>query len=247
VTLRRSLLGLTSLLVVICAGVPVLSTAKGGPCSPRAPQYCPAPKVKTGPAKHVTSTSATLTGTVNPNGSATSCYFEYGRTRLYGSTTAPQNAGSGTKPVKVSATIDGLAPSTIYHYQLVCHNLGGQGTGGDKSFKTRSEVTIRASRTVLVSRRGRFTVRLQCSANHACAGTLTLTGSGGKRLAHPVHYDVRPHSTVPVHMVLTASARRRLTRRHHLAGRLRARDVNGSAASRRVRLRRRQAHQTHHG
>src|SRR5437763_16536348 len=100
------------------ASLPALSGAQGGVCSPSTPQYCPPPKVRTGPAKHVTSTSATLTGTVNPNGSATTCFFEYGKTKAYGSTTPTQDVGSGTKTVHVTATVTGLTPNTTYHYQL---------------------------------------------------------------------------------------------------------------------------------
>ena len=39
---------------------------------------------------------ATVTGTVNPNGQATTWYVEYGTSTSYGSRTASQNAGSGT-------------------------------------------------------------------------------------------------------------------------------------------------------
>jgi hypothetical protein len=133
---------LASLVFVLAVGLPALSGAQGGVCSPSTPQYCPPPKVKTGPAKHVTSTSATLTGTVNPNGSATTCFFKYGKTKAYGSTTPPQNVGSGTKKVNVSANVTGLTHKTTYHYQLVCKNLGGQAGGGDQKFKTHGPPTV---------------------------------------------------------------------------------------------------------
>lgn len=243
--IRRSLLGLVLAAGLVSAGVPALSAARGGPCSPSTPQYCPPPTVKTGPAQHGTSTSATLTGTVNPNGSPTSCYFEYGRTTRYGSITPTQNVGSGTKPVKVSATVSGLAPNTTYHYQLVCHNLGGRGTGGDRSFKTKGAVAVRAGSTILVSGAGKFGVSVQCTGGHRCVGALSLTGPGGKPLARTVHYNIRSNTTVPFQMVLTPGARRQLARQGHLAGTLRAHDADGSADSHHVQLRPR--HHPKHG
>ncbi len=134
--LRRSWLGLAFVIAAAFLGVAVSSGAAGGPCSPSTPQYCPPPHVQTGPAKQVTSKSATLTGTVNPNGSSTSCHFEYGRTRAYGSNTAVRHVGSGSRNVSVSAAVAGLAAKTVYHYQLVCRNLGHAGTGGDRHFRT---------------------------------------------------------------------------------------------------------------
>src|SRR5262249_59341719 len=45
----------------------------------------PAPTVETKPASSITTTSATLNGTVDPNGGAVSeCTFEYGTTTAYG-------------------------------------------------------------------------------------------------------------------------------------------------------------------
>src|SRR2546427_3015135 len=46
------------------------------------------PGVATGKARSVSYGSAVLTGTVTPNGSNTSYYFQYGPTRAYGSQSA---------------------------------------------------------------------------------------------------------------------------------------------------------------
>ena len=54
-------------------------------------QRLPLPTVTTTAATNVTSSSATLNGTVNPNGLTTSVYFQYGTTSGYGITTASQN------------------------------------------------------------------------------------------------------------------------------------------------------------
>ena len=57
-----------------------------------------APVAVTGPATSVTPTSATLNGTVDPNGRETTWYFEYGTSTSYGSKTAEKNAGPARAP-----------------------------------------------------------------------------------------------------------------------------------------------------
>src|SRR5207249_1271033 len=46
--------------------------------------------------------------------------------------------GSGTSPVAVSAYVEGLAPSTTYHFRIVASNAGGSGNGEDQTFTTNS-------------------------------------------------------------------------------------------------------------
>jgi hypothetical protein len=90
----------------------------------------------TGPAKDVTRTSATLTGTVDPNGTATTYHFEYGTTTAYGLQTADGDAGSGADPVAVEAAIANLTPQTTYHFRLVATNHDGVARGADRTLRT---------------------------------------------------------------------------------------------------------------
>ncbi len=92
------------------------------------------PTVNTGSATSVTSSSATLNGTVNPNGASTTYYFEYGTS--YGSTTTETDAGSGTEEVSVSADLTGLSEGTTYHFRLVATNSAGTNYGDDTTFTT---------------------------------------------------------------------------------------------------------------
>jgi hypothetical protein len=95
------------------------------------------PVVSTGNATAITPTSATLNGTLNPEGQATTYYFEYGPTTSYGSqTTTAAGGGSATAGVKVLAPIAALTPNTTYHYRLVATNASGTVLGSDVSFKT---------------------------------------------------------------------------------------------------------------
>lgn len=94
------------------------------------------PAVSTGGATAVSFGSATLNGTINPRGTDSSYYFQYGPTKAYGLQTGILDAGSGSKGVRVAIAIGGLAPLTQYHYRLVAVNSGGFGYGGDKTFHT---------------------------------------------------------------------------------------------------------------
>jgi phosphodiesterase/alkaline phosphatase D-like protein len=94
------------------------------------------PNVTTGGASNQTNTSAVVAGTVNPNGSSTTYFFEYGLTNTYGLSSASHSAGSGTKSVAKKATLSGLIPGTRYHYRIVAQNKSGVGTGSDRTFTT---------------------------------------------------------------------------------------------------------------
>jgi Putative peptidoglycan binding domain len=95
-----------------------------------------APTATTGQATDVSTTSATLTGTLTPNGGATSYYFEYGTTPSFGATSPSRNAGSGSQPIDVSATISGLSPDTTYRYELVATNAAGTTIGSIQTLAT---------------------------------------------------------------------------------------------------------------
>jgi hypothetical protein len=101
-----------------------------------APAQAAKPSLNTGGAKTVTYSSATLGGSINPESSATSYYFQYGPTKAYGGQSAIGSAGAGAKSVTVAAGITGLQPLTIYHYRLVAVNADGTTLGSDKTFQT---------------------------------------------------------------------------------------------------------------
>jgi hypothetical protein len=96
----------------------------------------PSPGVSTGTASSIGFASATLAGSVNPQGVATTFWFEYGTTLAYGAKTAVQAAGEGTAARSVSGALSGLGASTTYHYRLVASSAGGTVVGGDQTFTT---------------------------------------------------------------------------------------------------------------
>jgi CSLREA domain-containing protein len=96
------------------------------------------PTVATGPASAISTSDATLSGTVNPNGVPASYHFEFGPTTAYGSGTPAASAGGGATEQPVTAALTGLAPDTLYHFRLVASGPGGIGSGADAVFTTNA-------------------------------------------------------------------------------------------------------------
>jgi hypothetical protein len=94
------------------------------------------PTVATLAATGVTATNATFNGAVNPNGNVATAYFQYGMTTNYGSFSATNSLPVTNMAVAVSNLINGLAPATPYHFQIVANNSGNSTTGADQTFTT---------------------------------------------------------------------------------------------------------------
>jgi phosphodiesterase/alkaline phosphatase D-like protein len=84
----------------------------------------------------VTTTAATLAGTVDPHGKPTTFTFEYGTNGSFGSLSAVDNAGSTDGAEPVSLPIAGLHTGTTYLYRLVATNASGTTVGTVRSFTT---------------------------------------------------------------------------------------------------------------
>jgi len=80
--------------------------------------------------------TATLNGTVNPNGLVTQYAFQYGLTSSYGLISTGALTGSGTSVISVADGISSLTPSTLYHYRIVAQNELGTTYGDDQTFTT---------------------------------------------------------------------------------------------------------------
>ncbi len=120
----------------------------------------PVPDVSTGAADDIRDTAAVLTGTVNPEGSATRCHFQWGTTVEHGSEAPGDDLGAESTPQRVSRTVDGLEPNAVYHYRLVATNAGGMGHGDDRVFTTKPS-------TAPIQRLARVTIVNANSDDHA--------------------------------------------------------------------------------
>jgi hypothetical protein len=95
------------------------------------------------------STSAVFSGSVNPEGSATSVHFVYGldaRYRgpgasgvVYDQSTSTVAVGSDSAAHNVSLPASGLVPNARYHVQLVATNAAGTTRGPDQTFTTAKD------------------------------------------------------------------------------------------------------------
>ncbi|HWX44784.1 MAG TPA: hypothetical protein VNY52_05635 [Solirubrobacteraceae bacterium] len=138
---------------------------------PVAAQALIRPGVSTADATSVSFSSAYLNGSIDPHGSNTSYYFQYGPTRTFGAQTAVADAGSGTSTVRVAVPVLGLQPVTTYYFRLIAVNAAGATTGAAQAFKTAK---VPLSLQILTSPNptiyaGAVTIQ----------GTLSGTGNGG--------------------------------------------------------------------
>jgi phosphodiesterase/alkaline phosphatase D-like protein len=152
------------------------------------------PTVTTGSASSVTANSASLSGTVNPNGADTHAQFQYGTSStLSGASQTPlQDLGSGTTAAVISANISGLSAGTLYYYRVTAGNSAGTGNGNINSFttttaaKTTPTVTVTPSELRITTTQA-LSVAISVSGNPIPTGTVTLVGgtfSGGGTLVN---------------------------------------------------------------
>ncbi len=144
-------------------------------------------------ASAITLSTATLNGTVNPNGFATTYYFQWGTTTSYGNNTTSTAAGSGTTTLPETAAISGLTGGTTYHFRIVAVNTDGTSYGADMTFVPGQAVVTTTSATAIglttatsggnVTTDGGATVTARgvcwsTSANPVATGSHTTDGSG---------------------------------------------------------------------
>jgi hypothetical protein len=163
--------------------LPIVGVGAAGLLAPAAAAAAERPVVRTGGPSNLGQSTVVLNGSVNPRGTATTYFFQYGTTRLYGSNTAAAGAGAGRRAVRVSAAVAGLAPATTYHFRLVAQNARGLRFGGDRTLRTRRQpLGLTLAATPNPVRTGRSTV---------LGGTLSGTGNAGREIvlqANPFPY-----------------------------------------------------------
>lgn len=109
----------------------------------------PMPVASTISARTTTSTSATLSGSVNPSGLDTHVWFLYGTSsNLSGaSQTGSQDIGSGSSATAITVNLTGLKASTTYYFAVVAQNSSGTSYGATNSFATSALGTVSPSAT----------------------------------------------------------------------------------------------------
>jgi len=131
-----------------------------------------APTVATQAATGVTIQAATLRGTVNPRGLATTYVFQYGPTAAYGAQTAPASLAAGAAAVRVTGAAAALVPATTYHFRLVATNATGTSVTADRTFRTPAQ-TLRVAL-------GATPNPTSFGGPTTLVGTVTGTGAAGR-------------------------------------------------------------------
>ena len=155
------------------------------------------PIVTTLAASGITGTNATLNAGVNPNGSDTFVFYQFGPTTAYGQFSSPivLSADLGD-PQSVPVNVP-LQPGTTYHYRAVAQNSTGITYGSDLTLTTpATQVLLTASIT------NRTTLLLNLTgkngSNYVVMGTTNL--------ASPINWtplvtNTLTNSTQPIYVV----------------------------------------------
>ena len=122
-----------------------------------------------GSASPVTATTATLTGTLNPNGTQTTYHFEYGPTEAYGTKIPVPDASApaGTSAESVSATLSGLEPNTTYYFRLAAADGYGYLYGEKAEFTTETAAPIATTGQASEVQPGNATLNATVNPEHA--------------------------------------------------------------------------------
>lgn len=176
----------------------------------------PPPGASTGPVVQLSSSSATVTGVINPNHETTNWSVQYGLTAAYGFQTSTQTVAAGSKPVLVAVQLQGLAQFTTFHYRLVArHGTSIVQAGADQTFLTYPSprfVPRLSSRTrpgqarsapFAFTTTGRLTGAQQVPPGQGCTSSVTVKFFRGRRQVGsstvPILPDCRYSATATFH------------------------------------------------
>jgi hypothetical protein len=114
------------------------------------------PTVTTGPPTLLKKTSATVSGTIDPDSPtlAATCEVEYGTDLSFGQTApcTPPNIPAGTSPVAVTAELTGLVPETSYSYRIVGENANGDNPGATRTLVAPTVLDLETKPATAVDR-----------------------------------------------------------------------------------------------
>lgn len=93
------------------------------------------PEVEVGTGTNESLNTASVTGTVKPNGASTKYKIEYGKTKEYSRTTAPVTLSSTEGSAAITVALVGLEARSTYHFRISASNSFGTVVSADKTFE----------------------------------------------------------------------------------------------------------------
>jgi hypothetical protein len=109
------------------------------------------PIISPASVSQITGTGTRASGTINPNGEASSFVVEYVTEAQFNESlyaeaqsapAVPRELGSGTEAVEVFQQLSGLVPNTTYHLRLAASNGSASVVGEDRTFTTFAAPTV---------------------------------------------------------------------------------------------------------
>jgi hypothetical protein len=170
-----------------------LFTNGAGPLGLFADAYQPSTPV-TGAATAVSTSAATISAAVNPEGGPVNAFFQFGTTIAYGSATATQRLGPDNTIDTFTATLSALPAGTLIHYRAVAVTDFGVLVGADRTVtiaappKPKPKPAGIASVGHVTVKGKTATVAVTCRGATNCRVSLTLT----------VHETLRGHRIVAI-------------------------------------------------
>lgn len=133
---------------------------------------------------------AVLNGSVNPNGLATTAYFQYATNAFFSgaTSTAGQSIGSGSTAVPVSAPLTGLSPG-IYYFRVVATNSAGTVYG------TTAAVSLNPGYLIDTAATGTY-VNISTTGTQVIAGGVDDTVSSARNIGFTFPFFGTPYTSL---------------------------------------------------
>ena len=191
----------------------------------------------TGAASAIGTSSATVSGSVNPLGASVNTSFQYGTTTAYGQSTAAQKTGPDESVDQFSAQLAGLPAGSTIHYRAVAVSDFGTFAGADQTLTTQAAAGhTSVGRARVTGTAASVPVSCTGTMGSTCSLVLTLTvsermkgnrliavTSGGNAATHrevvvvgTSHVTLSAGQSQTVSVALNRAGRNLLVTRHHL-------------------------------
>lgn len=180
------------------------------------------PTATTSAAGSIASTSATMNGSVNPNGAATNGWFEWGTSSTLASyaSTSSVSVGSGSSAVAMNSSLTTLTAGTTYFYRAVGQNSAGTHRGAILNFVTTAAPAPAPAFAVTPSSINFGTVKVGTpkidsvtvtNSGNANLVVSSITSSSSKFVVSPASGTVAPGGSMKVYITFTATNKTTVT------------------------------------